>query len=337
MINGHGDDLHQFKGKIKHNFSSNVYYKGCSEFLLNALNAKLGRIENYPSPAASELNVLAARHFSLRANQFLFTNGATEAFYLIAQKYKNKTVTIVGPTFAEYEDACKINEMDITLTLWKDLKTAQFKTDLAFICNPNNPDGAILSKAVIESLLIEFPNTHFIIDEAYYEFTDKKESVLSLIQNYTNITIARSLTKTFAIPGLRLGYLVSNDQFITELLAFKMPWSVNAIAIEAGQFIFYKYDQLMFNVSELIERTAQFKAKVNSLAHFDVMPGHTTYFLVKLLKGKAPDLKDYLIDNFQILVRDATNFNGLEGEYIRLSLQSEESNELILKALNQWN
>ena len=337
MINGHGDDLHQFKGGIKHNFSSNVYYKGCSELLLNRLKANLDKVENYPSPAASELNGLAAEYFSLHANQFLFTNGATEAFYLIAQKYKKKSVTIVGPTFAEYEDACKINEMDITLMQWKDIQSTKFNTDLAFICNPNNPDGAILSQAFIETLLIAFPKTHFIIDEAYYEFTNKKESGLSLIQNYNNITVARSLTKTFAIPGLRLGYLVSNHHFINAVLAFKMPWSVNNIAIEAGQFIFNNYNQLTFDVSELIDSTNQFKTKVNSLAYFEVMPGHTTYFLVKLLKGKAPDLKQYLIDNFQILVRDATNFNGLEGEYIRLSLQREESNELILKALKQWS
>jgi len=337
MINGHGDDLHQYKGKIKHNFSSNVCYKGCSELLLNLLKRNIGRIENYPSPAAEELNNLAAKHFSLDRNQFLFTNGATEAFYLIAQKYRNTSVTIVGPTFAEYEDSCILNEIDIELTLWRDIECTNFNTELAFICNPNNPDGAVLSKTFIEKLLIEFPETHFIIDEAYYEFTDKKESALSLIHNYSNITVARSLTKTFAIPGLRLGYLVSNNHFINELLRFKMPWSVNNMAIEAGKYIFNNYELLSFDISELIVATNQFKEKVNDLKYFEIVSGNTTYFLVKLLKGKAPDLKQYLVDNHQILVRDATNFNGLEGEYIRLSLQSEQSNTLILKALEQWS
>jgi len=337
MINGHGDDLHQYKGKIKHNFSSNVYYKGCSELLLNVLKCNLDKIQNYPSPLASELNSLAAKYFSLDKNQFLFTNGATEAFYLIAQKYRKKSVTIVQPTFAEYKDSCKINELDIEMTLWKDIEITKFNTDLAFICNPNNPDGTMLSKVFIEKLLKEYPKTHFIIDEAYHEFTNKNESTLSLIDSNTNITVARSLTKTFAIPGLRLGYLVSNKHFIKELLKFKMPWSVNNIAIEAGKYIFNNYELLSFNSSELIKASNQLKEKVNNLQYFEVISGETTYFLVKLLRGKAPDLKQYLIDNFQILVRDATNFKGLEGEYIRLSLQSDKSNKLIVKALKQWS
>ena len=111
MIDGHGDDLYQFEGEIKYNFSSNVYYKGCSPLLLQNLAENLNQIQHYPSPAASELNVLAAQHFNLAENNFLFTNGAVEAFYLIAQYYSGKSATIVGPTFAEYEDACRINKV----------------------------------------------------------------------------------------------------------------------------------------------------------------------------------------------------------------------------------
>ena len=90
MLNGHGDDLHLIKTEIKYNFSSNVYYKGCPKPLLNCLTKQIGNIQQYPSPVANELNILAAKKFELQKDQFLFTNGATEAFYLIAQLYAAK-------------------------------------------------------------------------------------------------------------------------------------------------------------------------------------------------------------------------------------------------------
>jgi len=170
MLNGHGDDLHQFDCEIKHNFSSNVYYKGCSPLLLKELESKVVQIQNYPSPAAEELNVLAANYFDLNKNQFLFSNGATEAFYLIAQYFQDRKAIIVGPTFAEYEDACKINKVAHSFISREEIFNTNYEDNLVFICNPNNPDGKILSLQEIERLLKSFPKAHFIIDEAYYEF-----------------------------------------------------------------------------------------------------------------------------------------------------------------------
>ncbi len=337
MINGHGDDLYQYKNKIEHNFSSNVYYKGCPTSLINKLQNALSHIENYPSPLASELNLLAAEYFQLDESQFLFTNGATESFYLIAQNNVGKTATIVRPTFSEYEDACNINKVETHYIGWDEIENAQFNTNLAFICNPNNPNGFTLSTSRIERFLKDFPNTHFIIDEAYIEFTDKIESALPLIKDYKNLSIVRSLTKTFAIPGLRLGYLVSNTEYITELLKLKMPWTVNSIAIEAGKFIFNNYQSLSFDASVLLEETKNFKTAIDNINYLEVIPGSTTYFLVQLNKGTATLLKEYLIESHNILIRDATNFNGLEGENIRLAVQTKETNQVLIKALQQWN
>ena len=337
MINGHGDDLHQFNSEIKYNFSSNVYYKGCSPLLLRELESKVVQIQSYPSPAAEELNVLAANYFSLNKNQFLFTNGATEAFYLIAQHFQYKKAIIVGPTFAEYEDACKINKLPHSFILRDEIFNTNFEDNLVFICNPNNPDGEILSLIEIESLLKLFPKAHFIIDEAYYEFTNATKSVISLVNKYSNIAIVRSLTKTFTMPGLRLGYVISNKNFTSNLLALKMPWSVNSLAIASGEFIFNNYKELTFDIDELIQETTVFKSQINTIDYLNVIKGYTTYFLVELKKGTASELKKYLIEKHQILVRDATNFTCLEGEYIRLAVQFPEANAILIKALKEWN
>jgi len=337
MINGHGDDLHQFDCEIKHNFSSNVYYKGCSPLLLKELENKVVQIQNYPSPAAEELNVLAAKYFKLNKNQFLFSNGATESFYLIAQYFQDKKAIIVSPTFAEYEDACKINKVGHRFISREDIFNTNYEDNVVFICNPNNPDGKILNIEEVENLLKTYPKAHFIIDEAYYEFTNAINSVLPLINQYSNISIVRSLTKTFAMPGLRLGYVISNGNFIKNLLKLKMPWSVNSLAIASGEFIFNNYKELTFDIDELIQETSVFKLQINSIDYLNVIKGYTTYFLVELQKGKASELKKYLIENHQILVRDATNFTGLKGECIRLAVQSPEANSELIKALKEWS
>lgn len=336
MIVGHGDDLFQFNTKILHNFSSNVYYKGCSSELKKALIAKISSIENYPSPIAQELNKLAADHFKLNENQFLFTNGATEAFYLITQSTCHKKAIIVGPTFAEYEDACKNHKLAYDVVY----KTAFFTMDLndclVFICNPNNPDGSVFSVSEITDLVKKFPTATFIIDEAYIEFCTETGSVVDFISTYNNLTVVKSVTKTFAIPGLRLGYIISNNTFINSVLRYKLPWTVNSMAIAAGNYIFNNYEQLLFDSKELLSETLHFKNALNNIPNFKVIQGFTTYFLIELEKGSASLLKNYLINEHQILVRDATNFNLIKGEFIRISVQTEQANKQLIKALKQW-
>lgn len=334
MLNGHGDDLHLIEGVIKHNFSSNVYYKGCPKVLLDEISKHVDQIQSYPSPTASELNKLAAKKFKLNSEQFLFTNGATEAFYLIAQLFSHKKAAIVAPTFAEYEDACKIFQLNYQLISRTELKDTN--ADLVFICNPNNPNGAVFSKNDLELLFQQKPNTTFVIDEAYIEFTNRAESIVSLTNKYINLLVVRSLTKTFTIPGLRLGYIVSNVSIIAELLNLKMPWSVNQLAIKAGEFIFNNYDTLLFNNSQLIEEATIFKNQLAKLKGIKVIESNTSYFLVELLYKTARELKEHLIVKHQILIRDATNFNGLEGEYIRLSTQSKDANNTFTQALKEW-
>jgi len=334
MIEGHGDDLHRYEGKIKHNFSSNVHYHGVNSALKNMVGAQLDTIQNYPSPSASELNVLAAEWYSLSEDQFLFTNGATEAFYLIAHKFADKKAAILAPTFSEYQDACKIHGVNFDLVARDHSSFSGY--DLAFICNPNNPDGEVIQVERLELIFKQNPATTFVIDEAYIEFTTAVSSVLSLVDKYDNLVVVRSLTKSFAIPGLRLGYVVSSSQTISGLIQLKMPWSVNTLAIHAGEEIFKNYDSWLPDMAELLRETSLFKDKLEELENVKVMPSSTSYFLLQLVKGKASELKEYLANEHGLLVRDASNFQGLDGEHIRLSTQSPSANELLINALKAW-
>ncbi|MEO1012817.1 MAG: threonine-phosphate decarboxylase [Bacteroidota bacterium] len=334
MINGHGDDIHRYNNKIKHNFSSNVYYKGCPPELLAEISSTIRTIENYPSPTAEELNEAASRRFHLNKNQFLFTNGATEAFYLIAHIFSGKSAGIVAPTFAEYEDACKIHGLDYHLVEMSTLQPEDYQ--VVFICNPNNPDGIIIPSETLIRLIEKSPSTTFVVDEAYIEFTDQIESLAPLVKRLNNLIVVRSLTKTFSIPGIRLGYIITSPSIIEQLLSKKMPWSVNALAIKAGLVLFEHYDRWLFNVEELLEETKEFIQSLKDIGWLKVKSSHTSYFLVELNKGTATLLKDYLANQHGILIRDATNFTRLDGEHIRLSTQSPDANAALIKAFKLW-
>ncbi|MEM6815163.1 MAG: threonine-phosphate decarboxylase [Bacteroidota bacterium] len=334
MINGHGDDLYRYSGKIKYNFSSNVYYKGCPPELLAEISSAVCTIQSYPSPAAEELNEAASKKFRLNRNHFLFTNGATEAFYLIAHLFSGASAAIVAPTFSEYEDACKIHGLSYQLIE----KASPTSTDyqLIFICNPNNPDGSTIPTEALTRLIEGAPSTVFVIDEAYIEFTSQLQSVAHLVKHLDNLIVVRSLTKTFAIPGIRLGYVIASLSTIKQLLSKKMPWNVNALAIQAGLQVFKHYNRWLFNVEELFEETRKFIQELSLINWVKVKPSHTSYFLAELKKGTASALKDYLAIQHGILIRDATNFKRLDGEYIRLATQSPAANASLIKALQHW-
>ncbi|MEM6540902.1 MAG: aminotransferase class I/II-fold pyridoxal phosphate-dependent enzyme, partial [Bacteroidota bacterium] len=207
---------------------------------------------------------------------------------------------------------------------------------VVFICNPNNPDGSIIPAETLMPFIEKAPSTTFVVDEAYIEFTNQIESLAPMVKRFNNLIVVRSLTKTFAIPGIRLGYVIASPSIIEQLLNKKMPWSVNALAIKAGLLLFEQYDRWLFNVEELLEETREFIRELSEISWLKVKSSHTSYFLVELNKGTAATLKEYLANQHGILIRDATNFSRLHGEYIRLSTQSQDANASLIKALKLW-
>lgn len=334
---GHGDDLHRYKEtNFKANFSSNVWYKGAPKNLLTHLKKTIEIIESYPAPNAEVVTCLIEKHHKLQPTSVLVTNGATEAFYLITNTFHSESVTICTPTFSEYELASEVNKLAIEFIDRKSILTHQFTTKIAFICNPNNPDGFETTPEAIEILIQKFPDTLFIIDEAYVEFTSTTISCMALINKHTNILLIKSLTKLFCIPGLRLGYIAGSPTIIKKLADHKMPWNVNSIALHAATYIFKNYNNLFPDFETCFKNTAILKKEINELHGFTIIPTNTSYFLIRLDKPLANELKAYLVNTHELLIRDASNFRTLDLHYIRVASQTLKKNELLINALKQW-
>ena len=338
MLHGHGDDAYLYTQAIKANFSTNIWYGGQSEDLKTFIQDNWDKIHAYPEVAAESLCELIAQDLAIGSDQVLACNGATEAFYLIAQAYHSKTSTIIIPTFAEYEDACKVNKHQLNYLNWSELKaTTLFKEGLVWLCNPNNPDGRVVEKTFLESLLINNPKCTFVVDEAYIDFTDAISSAIDLLDDCPNLILVKSLTKNFSIPGLRLGYLIANKAMVQNIQFFKPPWTVNSIAIEAGKYILQRKHQFLPPVKQYKSDQKEFAEKLARIHGLKIWPSKTSYFLIELEKSTASDLKNDLISNFGLLIRDASNFRGLNEKFIRVATLSKEKNQLLIDALTQWS
>jgi threonine-phosphate decarboxylase len=337
MIKGHGDDAYLYDKNIIANFSSNVYYDGFPAGMKNHLISAIDKINTYPEANADSLQQYLGQWHSLSTDQLLITNGATEAFYLIAHNFRNKSVTIVIPSFAEYEDACRANNLPLQFLDWDNLSNnTRFTTDVVFLGNPNNPTGAILRKDVLQSIIEINSQTTFVIDEAYVDFSSENISMVNELTQFTNLIIVKSLTKTYAIPGLRLGYILSNPAAINNISSRKMPWSVNAMAIEAGKYIVQNHIKSPLPLKQLLHDTEKLIQQLKEIEYIKVLSTKTNFFLCETNKGTASELKSFLLDECGLLIRDASNFKGLGTKHFRIATQTKEKNELLVKGIFKW-
>jgi threonine-phosphate decarboxylase len=336
MILGHGDDGYLHHDTIKANFSSNVFYEGLPKGLKEYLSLHWDKLTRYPEANAESLQETIAHWHQLESQQILVTNGATEAFYLIAHHLQKKSATIIIPSFAEYEDACRVHNVPTDFMEWAAVnETTLFSSQAVFFGNPNNPTGLIFEKKMLHSLLENNPNTLFVIDEAYVDFTSNVITMVNEINNFPNLVLVKSLTKTYSIPGLRLGYIISQEQNIQAIQLAKMPWSVNTMAIEAGKFIVDNAADIALPLKRLLADTSDLMNSLQQIENIEVYPTTTNFFLCQTKVKTAAELKKHLLNTHQLLIRDASNFKGLSPHYFRIAAQTPEQNKLLIDAIRQ--
>ena len=334
MINGHGDDIHNQGKEIVSNFSSNIYGRQDFSALHHHLCSCIRSIHSYPEPDAHSLVTLLAERNNIQPANILVTNGAIDAIYLIAQAFRAKKSSIIIPTFSEYEDACRINEHQLSFV--SSLSQVDKDTELIWLCNPNNPDGNVYHKQYLDKFISEHPDSCFIIDQSYEAFTDKQYTFTAAEGlKYRNVILLHSMTKSYAIPGLRLGYITACNELIDKVSLFRMPWSVNQLAIEAGKYLL-REGKAGFDLTAYLSETNRLMTELNAIEGITILPTNTHFFLCELIDKRATDLKQYLINEHGILIRDAANFRGLDEHYFRIATQSPEENNRLIKAIREW-
>ena len=335
MIYGHGDDVFRYGDKVKINFSSNVYSQADYTELKEHLMQHFDVVGHYPEPDAHTLECMLAKKLGVKENTVMVTSGANEAIYLIAQLYKGWSSIIPQPTFSEYEDACRMFNHIISYDV-KDEFDVLPKDRIYWICNPNNPTGNVLVKGMLNHIVRNHPRYLYVIDQSYADYTLAPMLEPKEMTDVFNLMLVHSLSKTFCIPGLRLGYIVASPIIIGRLKQIRQPWTINALAIEAGKYMLENNMQMIPDLKVYLQETMRLHANLSTIDGLKVMKTDTNFMLVSINKSTSMELKRWLMDNYGILIRDASNIRGLDNNYFRVTTQQPEENDLLVEAITAY-
>lgn len=295
-------------------------------------------LERYPDRESIALRRALSKQLNVSMDEIIIGNGAAELIQLTAQALlqKGNRVLIVEPTFGEYERCAKLAGAEIlrwqampedgfNLRVEEIEKMLKENPRVVFICNPNNPTGQIAPLENLCEWSRAYPDTLFVMDEAYIAFVDKMESAVPLRQK--NILVLRSMTKDYAIAGLRLGYVVGDTNLIEALVNLRPAWNVNVLAQTAGLAALQDEIHLTKTLAKLREEKENLIQGLKDLG-YNPVPSHTNYFLLPV--GNGAQFRRELLRH-GILVRDCASF-GLP-EYIRIATRAYAENLRLLDTL----
>jgi len=335
MINGHGDDIYRYDKPVKMNFSSTNYMHADHSALKEHLMECFDLVSNYPEPEPRQLEQMIAKKLGISPEGVMVTNGATEAIYLIAALYRGFASIIPQPTSTEYADACRINGHVISFEN-TDTLTELPKDRVYWICNPNNPSGNVLMKSFMDYVVRRSPRYTFVVDQSFEAFTSEELLVPRETQEMSNLLLLHSMSKTYGIPGIRLGYITSHPNTIQLLRSQRHPWSVSSLAIEAGKFLIEQGRPVVEDIGAYLNETERLRKALRQIEGIRVFETKTNYMLCEINPATSTELKKYLIHEHGMLIRDCSNFFGLTNHYFRVTAQSPEENDALLDAIRQF-
>jgi threonine-phosphate decarboxylase len=295
---------------------------------------------HYPDSTAHQLAAALARYWKVKEENVLVGNGSTDLIYLCVNAFGFATITLPAPSFTEYERAARISKCRLRFIHLREDEGFRLnfhrieKSDALFLCNPNNPTGNLMISGRLG--LDAVPVRKIIVDEAFMDFVrgEDRHTLIPQAAKSRKLIVLRTLTKLFALPGLRIGYLVAHRDTIRTLKKYQMPWSVNVLAQAAAECALTK-DVFRRCSRQLIEKERRFLYEhLSRIKGLKPYPSTANFILVKINQGHLTSvmLKEQLLKK-GILIRDCSNFRDLNNKYFRLSVRSRADNTRLLKAL----
>lgn len=347
----HGGNVEEIgrKYNINHkdiiDFSANINPLGLNKKVKDSMISALNLVERYPDITYYNLKHTICSYEGIDLLNIFIGNGAAEVIFNIVRALKPKKVLLPAPTFSEYEEAVRSidgevkyyslneeNEFRIDDNFIKDIDE---EIDLIFICNPNNPTGVLTEKKFVEKVLkkAEKFGTKVVLDESFLDFVEEKfkYSSIELIKKYNNLIIVKSLTKFFAMPGIRIGYGISSNEAIIESInKVSIPWAVNIVAAE-GVCTGVKEKEYINKTIKYVEEQKNWLYKeLNKLDFIKVFKPSVNFIMFKILKNI--NLKETLLPK-GILIRSCGNYEGLSENFYRVAVRTAKENEKLISVM----
>lgn len=335
-------------------FSANINPIGLNEKIKNEIINNIYTIEKYPDITYFELRQsivsfenenITREDLKLNNENIVLGNGAAEVLFSVVRGAKPKKAIVLAPTFSEYEEALESVDAEVNLYYLKEENNFELQEDILdwineeidmiFICNPNNPTGNVTKNDIIIKILekSKITNTKVVIDESFLDFLDNTYSVIQYIKKYDNLIIIKSLTKVFAIPGVRIGYsIINNDELIKNINKNIPAWNINCFAEVCTK--------AALNDKEYLDKTKKYVEserdylfnQLKEIEFIKVYKPSVNFIFFKV--NKKIDLKNELL-NENILIRSCSNYNGLNDEYYRIAVRTHEENKKLIEYLRK--
>ena len=253
---------------------------------------------------------------------------------------------VVAPGFAEYRRALETIDCQIeTYALREEdgwqlteriLSSLTTELDCLFLCTPNNPTGLLPERALLDAIAARCRTLGIalILDEAFIDFIADEPGFIADLKHNPHVWVLRSLTKFYAIPGLRLGYVLNGDErAVARLRKHQMPWSINAFAALAGERVLNDHDYQQATLCWLAREGQRLYQALDEIDGLIVYPGRANYLF---LRCERADIElQYALLQQRVLIRSCANYPGLDGRYFRVAVRSEAENQRLLAALRQ--
>ncbi len=335
MYTGHGGNLEWVRERYGWDpsdlldFSVSLNPLGPPPEIASVFDAASHLISTYPDPECRALRRDLARCHGVPAESIFIGNGSTEFIFLLPRVFRPRTVLLFPPTYRDYYEAAHAVGAAVV-----DGRANGAGGDLAFVCNPNNPTGTALDADAVRALGAARSSTLFVVDEAYVDLSDAPERFSLLSAPLPdNVMVLRSFTKTYTVPGLRLGYAVGAPALMARVERFKEPWAVNALALAAGRALLDCAGHARAGAELIRRERVRLTERLGALPGCHPSASRANFILIRLPDGLHGDaLRDRLIED-RILIRSCADFDGLGPSYIRVAVRTEADNRRLVEAL----
>lgn len=342
----HGGNIYEIERKYNKeviDFSANINPLGLSREVKESICKNLDRILHYPPSNTPDLIKKIADYWEISKKNILLGNGSAELIYLIVTTFNPKTALIPAPTFSEYERAVKsvdskvsFLKLNINNSFKLNLSSVR-KKDIFFLCHPNNPTGNFILKNNVETIK-RLADRLVIVDEAFMDFIPNqwKYSFIKKTVKIPKMVVLRTFTKMFALPGLRIGYMVGHEEIIRKLKNHQPPWSTNSLAQLAAEISFENKEYIR-KTNCFVEKERKFLFnEIADIRELTPYPSLVNFLLIKLNEESltSSNLKQKLISK-GILIRNCANFRGLNNKFIRIAVRSHEENVRLIQTLKK--
>lgn len=353
--NTHGGNIYKFsrQQQIDTNtiidFSANINPLGMSPVGEAALMKAFAGLIHYPDPEAVALKASLAKKYSFTSKQIVLGNGAAEIIYALCRLEEVKEVLITGPAFSEYAKAAEAAHKPIQTILTSEkeqfavkgesLLSSLGKGTLLFLGNPNNPDGHLLPLGEGLSIIKKAKESgaYVVMDESFIDFTDESTSYRDYIKDYDHLIILHSLTKFYAVPGLRVG-VAYMDESVATLVGKQIPaWSLNHLAQVYAVAALSDEMYIANTKAYIAEELERLYAMYQALPSLKVIKPSVNFMLLKLDQAhkELGALQSYLAEK-QILIRSCEAYDGLGQGWFRIAIKKKEENDLLYSYVKRF-